>query len=405
MSAASVVPVLDFSLVHTPQGRQAFLDSMLAALRDVGLFYLKNHPVQASLFEEARQECDAFFSLPDVDKAEIDIANVPSFLGYTKVRDPHCSPEVHAKEASLVQLGSEVTANRTDWREHLTISTPHPAPTGGPAYLNLLAPNQWPSADRLPTFRTVYERWIEQVSDVSNTMRNLVSEAMGIDPELVSRFFQNQQHRLRLMKYPEIPSSQATSKDQVGLGAHRDKGFSTLIFQASPHRCLQVQTREGRWTDAPPLDHTFVFIAGQALEAMTHGICKAPWHRVVTPPPGLGPRYSIAVGTGIGMDTAVAAKETQEALNKLRDDILQRFPDARDEFRTFLAGTRDGESVGTQYLAQYLASHPDIAIRWVSVPLVCPYYENSRADDPRPSVGLFSIHSIPPLLAKYNAVS
>lgn len=60
---------------------------MLAALRDVGLFYLKNHPVQASLFEEARQECDAFFSLPDVDKAEIDIANVPSFLGYTKVSD------------------------------------------------------------------------------------------------------------------------------------------------------------------------------------------------------------------------------------------------------------------------------------------------------------------------------
>ncbi|KNG90839.1 hypothetical protein ANOM_000981, partial [Aspergillus nomiae NRRL 13137] len=287
MSSASVVPVLDFSLVHTPKGRQAFLDSMLAALRDVGLFYLKNHPVQASLFEEARQECDAFFSLPDVDKAEIDIANVPSFLGYTK-------------------LGSEVTANRTDWREHLTISTPHPAPTGGPAYLNLLAPNQWPSPDRLPHFRTVYEQWIEQVSDVSNTMRNLVSEAMGIDPELVSRFFQNQQHRLRLMKYPEIPTSQATDKEQVG----------------------------------------------------------APWHRVVTPPPGLGPRYSIAVGTGIGMDTAVAAKETQEALNTLRDDILQRFPDARDEFRTFLAGTRDGESVGTQYLAQYLASHPDIATRW-----------------------------------------
>ncbi|KAB8266152.1 Clavaminate synthase-like protein [Aspergillus pseudonomiae] len=345
MSSASVVPVLDFSLVHTPKGRQAFLDSMLAALRDVGLFYLKNHPVQASLFEEARQECDAFFSLPDVDKAEIDIANVPSFLGYTK-------------------LGSEVTANRTDWREHLTISTPHPAPTGGPAYLNLLAPNQWPSPDRLPRFRTVYEQWIEQVSDVSNTMRNLVSEAMGIDPELVSRFFQNQQHRLRLMKYPEIPTSQATDKEQVGLGAHRDKGFSTLIFQASPHRCLQVQTREGVWIDAPPLDNTFVFVAGQALEAMTHGICKAPWHRVVTPPPGLGPRYSIAVGTGIGMDTAVAAKETQEALNTLRDDILQRFPDARDEFRTFLAGTRDGESVGTQYLAQYLASHPDIATRW-----------------------------------------
>lgn len=85
MSSDQSIPILDFAQVDEPGNREAFLQSLLTALRNFGIFYVKNTPVDPSLFEAARAECYAFFALPTEKKAEIGIAKSASFLGYTAV--------------------------------------------------------------------------------------------------------------------------------------------------------------------------------------------------------------------------------------------------------------------------------------------------------------------------------
>lgn len=79
------IPILDFALVDQPNGRKDFLHSLLGAFSEFGIFYVKNGLVENSAFEAARRECQAFFALPPEKRKEIDIANAPSFLGYTAV--------------------------------------------------------------------------------------------------------------------------------------------------------------------------------------------------------------------------------------------------------------------------------------------------------------------------------
>lgn len=261
-----------------------------------------------------------------------------------------------------------MTANRADWREHLALSDSHPKPTSGQAYLNLLGPNQWPSSTLLPKFQSTMEEWLDQVSDLSNRFRSLVGEAMGIDPNHFDHFLHNHQHRLRLIRYPELLGDSSPSDEDAEIqscGAHRDTVILTLIQQASPHSCLQVQSPSGQWTDCPPIDNTFVFVAGQSLEAMTHGVTMAPWHRVIPPRPGLGPRYSVILSSTIGLDTALSNKLIQDALERLKKDITPRFPDAKGSLEDFLCKRNGDGSEGTRLLNQLLRSHPDVAARWV----------------------------------------
>ena len=98
------------------------------------------------------------------------------------------------------------------------------------------------------------------------------------------------QHRSKIVKYPPLPPD--APSDQ-GVGPHYDAGFLTLLLQASPHEGLQVQTPSGAWVPAPPLPDTLVVNFGKGIEAATRGLAKATSHRVLSPPAGSTPRYSV----------------------------------------------------------------------------------------------------------------
>lgn len=79
--AFSSVPVLDLSLALNSNTKGPFLDSLRHALLEVGFFYIKNVGISDGLIEDVITQGKAFFDLPEEKKLEVQMKNVPSFLG------------------------------------------------------------------------------------------------------------------------------------------------------------------------------------------------------------------------------------------------------------------------------------------------------------------------------------
>ena len=77
------IPILDLSLARNPESKPAFLDSLRNALLDVGFLYIKSTGIEDALIRDVISQGKAFFDLPEEKKLEIQMKNVPSFLGGT----------------------------------------------------------------------------------------------------------------------------------------------------------------------------------------------------------------------------------------------------------------------------------------------------------------------------------
>ena len=78
------IPVLDLSLSRHPHTKPAFLDSLRNALLDVGFFYIRDTGIDDALIQDVIEQGEEFFSLPEEQKLEVQMKNVPSFLGETQ---------------------------------------------------------------------------------------------------------------------------------------------------------------------------------------------------------------------------------------------------------------------------------------------------------------------------------
>jgi isopenicillin N synthase-like dioxygenase len=344
----SSVPILDLSLARCPNTKPQFLQDLRHALLEVGFLYIKNTGIPDELISRVKSAGISFFDLPEHEKLKCQMVNAPSFLGYNK-------------------LGMEITRFKTDWREQIDLSTPHPVPSpDDPLYRNLLAPNLWPSEDALPGFKTLYEDYMQRMGDMSMEFTSLIAEAIGLAKDAFAQFFDEaQQHKLKIVKYPDLEELGVEGEAQ-GVGPHKDSMLTSYLLQASHHRGLQVQNAEGQWVDCPPIDGTFVVAIGQGMEALTQGVCQSTTHRVQSPPRGSGARYSIPFFQGVSYDATFESMDVPESVKKLRADILERRGGQRlDDIEfTFIKGmwSRLGEAT----LMNRIKSHPDVGERWVS---------------------------------------
>lgn len=92
--AFSEIPILDLSEARSNEKKPAFLAQLRDALFNVGFMYIMNTGIDQDLYDQVCEQGIKFFSIPDEEKAKIDMINQPSFLGYAKVsqllasRDP-----------------------------------------------------------------------------------------------------------------------------------------------------------------------------------------------------------------------------------------------------------------------------------------------------------------------------
>ncbi|GAB7364732.1 hypothetical protein MBLNU230_g5531t1 [Neophaeotheca triangularis] len=341
--AFTSIPILDLSLARDNATKPDFLLQLREALLNVGFLYLKNTGIDQDLYDQVCREGIAFFDLPEEDKLAIEMKNEKSFLGYSK-------------------LGNEITAHAADWREQLDLSTPHPLPgPSAPLYHNLLAPNQWPNPTALPSFRPVFQDYMRRMSAISTFFTSLIAESLSLPSNAFDPFFDpDQQHKLKIVKYPDTGSGVGQ-----GVGPHKDSMLTSYLLQASEHRGLQAQNTRGEWIDCPPVRGTLVVAMGQGLEALTGGVCASTTHRVLSPAPGSGARFSIPFFQGVSYDAKFESMDVPEGVRELRREVLARNGEEgrRDDVEfTFVKGRWN--HLGEATLMNRVKSHTDVSERW-----------------------------------------
>ncbi|WP_248741318.1 MULTISPECIES: isopenicillin N synthase family dioxygenase [unclassified Pseudomonas] len=326
----TALPTLDLSqLDGTPQQRQAFLDDLRHAARDVGFFYLTGHGIDANLLKQVQDHARQFFALPDSEKAAVGMINSPHFRGYNRA-------------------ASEITRGQPDQREQFDLGAERevlPLTADSPLWARLQGPNQWPQA--LPQLKPLLLDWQQAMTQMSLRLLRAFAQALALPENAFDRLYGDKPNEhIKLMRYP----GQSSTASNQGVGAHKDSGFLSFLLQ-DRHAGLQVEIEEGRWIDALPRDNTLVVNIGELLELATNGYLRATVHRVVSPPAG-SERLSIAFFLGAQLDAVVPLYPLptvllREARGPASDPLNPLFRD-----------------VGWNYLKGRLRSHPDVARRF-----------------------------------------
>lgn len=202
------------------------------------------------------------------------------------------------------------------------------------------------------------------MSTLSTTFTSLIAESLHLTPTAFDRFFdEDQQHKLKIVKYPDTSSLPAANQTQ-GVGPHKDSMLTSYLLQVPPHTGLQAQNLNGDWVDCPPIPSTLVVAIGQGLEAITHGVCKSTTHRVLSPAAGLGPRLSVPFFQGVSYDATFESVDVPQEVLAMRNERLQaRGGKRKDDVEFTFEKSRWGH-LGEATLVNRVKSHTDVGERW-----------------------------------------
>eukprot|EP00586_Coscinodiscus_wailesii_P016608 CAMPEP_0172498552 /NCGR_PEP_ID=MMETSP1066-20121228/113590_1 /TAXON_ID=671091 /ORGANISM="Coscinodiscus wailesii, Strain CCMP2513" /LENGTH=461 /DNA_ID=CAMNT_0013271857 /DNA_START=34 /DNA_END=1419 /DNA_ORIENTATION=- len=270
-SSSCVIPQLDIRQWYADPA--AFSESLRRACHLTGFFTLK-HDIPLNLVDDLFHESDAFFSLPLEQKLKISYDDSPAFRGY-------------------MALGTENTDGAVDCREQLEIASEKAHDSDDPESYEgrLRGLNQWPD-DNDGRLKDGVTSFVEHASRVSHELTKALGTALDLTSDAFLPLFAGDpfwQLKLSSVRLPSRGDDGGASvleddrMSRMGVGAHTDTGFLTLLLQDESGG-LQVCTDGENWTDVPFRGNgTFVCNIGEVAEIATGGYFRATPHRVVIP--------------------------------------------------------------------------------------------------------------------------
>ena len=149
----------------------------------------------------------------------------------------------------------------------------------------LCGPNNWPES---PTnFKAAVLAYSEQIRTIGNTVLRAIAHSLNIEDSFFESHYIDSLLRGQLLRYPETIGDE----NAFGVAPHTDFGCITLLLQTTPG--LEVQTRDGLWIAAPPIDDTLVINIGDLLARWSDNRLPTNIHRVRNTSPA--ERFSIAM--------------------------------------------------------------------------------------------------------------
>lgn len=270
-TSAQALPILDLTLFEQADTRATFLAQLQDMARNIGFFYLTGHGIGPERVAEITTLSQQFFAQPQALKDALSMSQSPHFRGYSRANE-------------------ETTRNKPDFREQIDIGAdlaPVAFDETTPLWLRLQGPNQWPEG--WPEFKAIVTAWQQDLRQIAIKLLHAFMLALGLPEDALDQFITGKPNELlKLIHYPGQPD--AEHHDQ-GVGAHKDAGILTLLWQDQVGG-LEVLSK-GEWLAAPYVEGAFIVNIGELLELATNGYLVANMHRVRSPKHNVD-RYSIA---------------------------------------------------------------------------------------------------------------
>ena len=264
------IPTVDFGLAlsKSSDDREAFVNQVGNALKDIGFFALVNHGIPRSLIDETYRQCDAFFDLDETTKRTYLQPHIAHQRGYTAFGVEH------AKDNPAPDL-----------KEFWQAGRPYPNDGTIPTYPE----NVWPT-QHVAGFQATTEDLYSSMEALAQRLLEACSLYLGQDPAWLPDMSVEGNTIMRMIHYPPLDDS--TPEGAVRSAAHEDINFITLLVTATAEG-LEVMDHDGTWIKVQGDQDAIIVDSGDMLQNLTNGLFKSTTHRVVNPKDANTRRYSM----------------------------------------------------------------------------------------------------------------
>lgn len=282
----SEIPIIDVAALIDDSDPMKVADEIGYVCENIGFLYIKNHGVDKQLIKDAYAQAEAFFNLPLQQKQQLNIINSGQTLrGYIPMYGENVDPENTRDFKECFDFGLNET----------TVSP-------------FFGPNQMPESPA--NFKETFERYHAAMMTLSRKLISAIALSLGLPADYFHKLQQKPITIQRLLHYP--PQEGNITLEEIGIGAHTDYGFLTILSQDSVGG-LQVQNRDGEWVSAPPVEDTFIVNIGDLVQTFTNDRYTSTVHRVINT--SGKKRYSVPFFIDLDFDAEVSVVPTCQDAN------------------------------------------------------------------------------------------
>ncbi len=276
------IPVIDISPLFTdsPDYRSVG-DQLLRAASGIGFFYVSGHCVHQQLMQRTFGIAREFFARAEDQKSSV------------------LAQEYHR---GLLPFGTSRMEGQAkhDLKESFIWGVDFAA--DNPAFLagnEFMPPNRWP--EFMPEMRQVLLDYMDSAHQCGKALLRAAAASLEIERDYFIGRFNNPITRGTLIHYPPQPPE--LGEDQFGVSPHTDYGTITILAQDQSGG-LRVQSKDGEWLTAHPIEDTLVVNVGDLLARWSNDRFQSNPHAVVNT--SGRERYSIAIAMDPDWDTLIS---------------------------------------------------------------------------------------------------
>ncbi len=250
------IPVIDLGPLLDGSDPESVAQAIHRASQETGFIYAANHGIADNVIASARNAALEFFRQAHDFKDAIRVNEYHrGFLGRggAKMQD---DAKADLKESFIWGLEASEDGSLS------------PCPLRGP--------NQWPASPA--SLKPAAMTYFEHTHTVAKALMQAFAIGLGLPGEQLLRGHDRPMSRASMVYYP--PQSAETAGGRFGVGPHTDFGVLTVLCQDNTGG-LEVQTLDGDWIEAPPIDGTLVINVGDLLARWSNDQYRSTPHRVI----------------------------------------------------------------------------------------------------------------------------
>ncbi|KAL5732235.1 hypothetical protein ACHQM5_004884 [Ranunculus cassubicifolius] len=232
------IPLIDLN--NYKQDQKHIVEEIRRASEKWGFFQVINHGVPVSVLDEMIQGVRRFHEQPNEVKAKYYTRDFAKNVRFNSNFDLYQAPAANWIDSMFCPMA------------------PDP-----------LDPEELPIA-----CRNIIMEYSKQVEKLATTLFELLSEALGLNPDHLKSMGCAEGFFLLCHYYPACPQPELT----LGLTKHSDSDFLTILLQDQVGG-LEV-LHQNQWVDVPPIHGALVVNIGDLLQLVSNDTFKSSEHKV-----------------------------------------------------------------------------------------------------------------------------